>query len=289
MSRPDLVRTVLIVVDYFSKFMEVNYLSSLSSSETISALKSVFARHGIPEVVRSDNSLQYDSAEFAKFAKDWEFKHVTSSPLCAQSNGEAERAVQTAKNLLLKEDDPARALLAYRSTPLQGGKSPSELLFGRQIRCTLPCLPESLQPTWPGIEDWKWEESERKMKQKYYYDAQHRVKELHPLQPGDHVWIQGENKPATVRVQQPDQVRSYTVEASGGILQRNRSALLPYFQQPTSTENNHLDDDIGNPEVEPAVSESERLDAVLIRLQEANVMLTGEKCEFSKATTQAML
>ena len=251
----------LIVVDYFSKFIEVNYLSSLSSSETIRTIKSVFARHGISEVVRSDNGPQYDSAKFAKFAEDWEFKHGTSSPLYAQSNGEAERAVQTVKNLLQKEDDPSKALLTYRSTPLQRGKSPSELLFGHQIRCTLPCLPESLQPTWPGIEDWKREESERKMKWKYYYDARHRVKELHPLQPGDHVWIQGENKPGTVRVQQLDQPRSYTVEASGGILRRNWSALLPYFQQPTSTEKNHLDDDIGNPEVEPAVSGSERLES----------------------------
>ena len=97
------------------------------------------------------------------------------------------------------------------------------------------------------------------MKQKYYYDARHGVKELHPLQPGNQVWIQGENKPATVRAQQLDQPCSYAVEASGGILQRNWSALLPYFQQPTSTEYNHLDDDIGSPEVEPVVSESERL------------------------------
>ena len=143
----------LIVVDYFSKFIEVNYLASLASSETICALKSVFARHGIPEVERLDNGPQYDSAEFAKFAKDWEFKHVTSRPLYAQSNGEAERAVQTAKNLLQEESDPAKALLAYRSTPLQGAKRPSELLFGRQIRSTLPCVTTSLEPSWPGREN----------------------------------------------------------------------------------------------------------------------------------------
>ena len=64
-----------------------------------------------------------------KLAKDWEFKHVTSSPLYAKTNGEAERVVQTAKNLLQKEDDSAKALLAYQSIPLRGGKSPSELLL----------------------------------------------------------------------------------------------------------------------------------------------------------------
>ena len=53
-------------------------------------LKSLFSRQGIPEMVRSDNGPQYDAAEFAKFAKDWEFKHVTTSRLHAQSNGEAE-------------------------------------------------------------------------------------------------------------------------------------------------------------------------------------------------------
>lgn len=167
----------MIVVDYFSKFIEVNYLASLTSHETIRALKSMFARHGIAEVVRSDNGPQYDSAGFTKFAKDWEFEHVTSSSLYAQSNGEAERAVQTAKNLLQKEDGPVKALLVYRSTPLQGGKRLSELLFGDQIRRIPPCIPASLQPSWPGIEDWKQEESGLEMKQKLYYDTRHRVKE----------------------------------------------------------------------------------------------------------------
>ena len=266
-------RPYLIVVDYFSKFIEVNYLASLASSETIRALKSVFARHGIPEVVRSDNGPQYDSAEFAKFAKDWEFKHVTSSPLYAQSNGEAERAVQTAKNLLQKESDPAKALLAYRSTPLQGGKSPSELLFGRQIRCTLPCVTTSLEPSWAGIENWKRDESERKIKQKQYYDARHGVKELQPLQPGDRVWVQGENKPGTVRVQQSDQPRSYTVETSGSLLRRNRSALLPYFQ-PMSKEKNKPDDDIGNREMEQASPEPERLERPELETPKVNAVRT---------------
>ena len=56
----------------------------------------------------------------------------------AQSNGEAERAVQTIKQFLRKSDDPHMALMIYRSTPLHNGYSPSELLMNRRIRTTLP-------------------------------------------------------------------------------------------------------------------------------------------------------
>ena len=251
-------RPYLIVVDYFSKLIEVSYLASLSSMETIRALKSVFTRHGIPEIVRSDNCPQYDSAEFSKFTRDWEFKHVTSSPLCAESNGEAERAGQTAKNLLQKEEDPAKALLAYRSTPLQGGKTPSELLFGRQIRCTLPCIPAALQPSWLGIEEWRQEESERKIKQKQNYDLRHRVKELVPFQPGERVWIHDENTPATVKNRaQANKPRSYLVEASGSILRRNWSALQPYADESLSSDEkpSTSDDKPFHQEDRPAVPE----------------------------------
>ena len=78
------------------------------SSEVIRALKSIFARHGIPEQVQSDNGPQFDSAEFSYFAREWRFKHSTSSPRFSQANGEVERGVRTVKNLLTKEKDPAK-------------------------------------------------------------------------------------------------------------------------------------------------------------------------------------
>ena len=80
--------------------------------------KAIFARHGIHEEVRSDSGPQYASAEFTHFAKEWGFKHTTASPGFPQSNGEAERVVETTKSLLQKEKDPFEGLLAYRSTPL---------------------------------------------------------------------------------------------------------------------------------------------------------------------------
>ncbi|KAL7825473.1 hypothetical protein AOLI_G00326800 [Acnodon oligacanthus] len=42
------------------------------------SLRSVF------DIVVSDNGPQYASAEFSNFARDWEFKHITSSPGHAQ-------------------------------------------------------------------------------------------------------------------------------------------------------------------------------------------------------------
>ena len=73
----------------------------------------------------SDNGLQYTSDAYAKFAQKYQFQHVMSSPYFPQSNGEAERAVGTIKNLLKKSNDPYLALLSYCTAPLQIGYSPS--------------------------------------------------------------------------------------------------------------------------------------------------------------------
>ena len=57
----------IVAVDYYSNFLEVDLLRSTSSSPVIQSLKVIFARHGIPDVVVSDNGPQYSSDEFRKF------------------------------------------------------------------------------------------------------------------------------------------------------------------------------------------------------------------------------
>ena len=122
----------LITVDYFSRYPEVTQLRTTTSSTVINSLKSIFARHGIPETVRSDNGPQFASSEFDDFARNYQFRHTTSSPHFPSSNGQAERAVKQVKHLLKRADDPFLALLSYRSTPMPWcGKSPAELLMGR--------------------------------------------------------------------------------------------------------------------------------------------------------------
>ena len=71
------------------------------------------------------------STEFKEFAVLWGFEHVTSSPLCAQSNGEVERAVQTMK---AKPNNEYLALLSNRDTLLTKGYSAAQLSMGRKLK-----------------------------------------------------------------------------------------------------------------------------------------------------------
>ena len=70
----------LLVVDYYSRYPEIEKLENTLSSTIIRKLKTIFARHGIPGDVVSDNGPQYSSMEFARFAAEWDSRHTTSSP-----------------------------------------------------------------------------------------------------------------------------------------------------------------------------------------------------------------
>lgn len=170
--------TYLLLIDYYSRYIEIAKLGSLAACEVIIHLKSIFARHGIPEQIISDNGPQFASMEFAKFKQDYGFDHLTSSPRFPQSNGEAERAVQTVKNLLEKEDDPYVALLVYRTTPLQIGFSPAELLMSRKLRTTIPTTRESRKPQIPNEKIIRERDENSKKQQKCNFDTNHGVRPL---------------------------------------------------------------------------------------------------------------
>ncbi|XP_011859446.1 PREDICTED: uncharacterized protein K02A2.6-like, partial [Vollenhovia emeryi] len=108
----------LIATDYYSRFFEICSLKTMSEHEIIDKCKNLFARFGVPEIVRSDCGTQFSSA-FKRFANGYDFKHITSSPKFSQSNGAAEAAVKIAKNIIKKCDDVNLGLLSYRTTPLE--------------------------------------------------------------------------------------------------------------------------------------------------------------------------
>jgi len=107
----------LLLVDYFSCYVEITKLASTTSSAVISGMKLIFARHDIPELLISDNGPQYVSKEFKEFSEKYNFKYITSSPHFPQSNGQVEKTVKTVKQLLSQSNDTFLTLLTYQATP----------------------------------------------------------------------------------------------------------------------------------------------------------------------------
>jgi hypothetical protein len=226
----------LLVTDFYSKYFEVELLRQSTASCVINNLKKIFARFGIPEKVVSDNGSQYsntrnvfgDSHEFKKFAKSWGFQHITSSPEYPQSNGAAERAVQTAKRIFRKSvadnKDPFEGLLKYRNTPFEDiGSSPVQLLMGRRTRTMIPTHRRLLLPQTPECAKVVKGLQHRQLVSKKYYDRSGR--DLPPLEVGDKVRIcpNRENKWRSAEVLP----RSYVVQdESGSVYRRNRKQII---------------------------------------------------------------
>uniref|UniRef100_A0A3P9DN86 Integrase catalytic domain-containing protein n=1 Tax=Maylandia zebra TaxID=106582 RepID=A0A3P9DN86_9CICH len=195
------------------------------STQWRETVKTIFSRHGIPETVISDNGPCYNCKGWQNFAREYGFKHVTSSPQHPQANGKAEKGVHMIKQLLKKatdsQSDPYLALLSYRTAPLDCVLSPEELPMSRKLHTTLPCYAESKQSEviTKKQENLKW-------KQKQQYDKG--TKALGLLEKDDVVRIQDQNawsRKAIVLLEAGP--RSYDVRTEEGhVFRRNRHNLL---------------------------------------------------------------
>ncbi|XP_064468672.1 uncharacterized protein K02A2.6-like [Ornithodoros turicata] len=223
----DVRRCPRCVQESTNRYPELAPLTNLTSSAVIDHLKSIFARHGTPEVLISDNEPQFRrlvGSDFATFAKEWSFEHRTSSPRFPQSNGFVEAAVRVIKLSLKKSDDAYKALQSYRATPLGNGFSPAELLMGRRLRTSLPTAASLLSPKTPDRNQLRqWEERRIEM-QKRNYDQRHGVRTLTPLRQGERVWITDTRSSGVVQAAAP---RSYNIQMDDGVLRRNRFHLIP--------------------------------------------------------------
>jgi hypothetical protein len=194
-------------------------LSNIRSATVIQHTKSIFARHGIPEVVISDNGPQYSCQDYKYFASKWGFQNKTSSPVYPQSNGLAERTVQTVKNLLQKAkasgEDPYLSLLSYRSTPASDAGSPAQLLMNRRFRTDLPTTSKQLVPKILNRRHVQNCLTKRKIEQKHYYDRS--AKSRKPMHKGDQVRIYRGKTWLTV-IDRDQAPRSYHVETPDGCI-----------------------------------------------------------------------
>ena len=137
---PYLGHTYLVIVDASSKWLDAHIMSSMSSEKTIETLRSVFATHGLLQMIVTDNGPSFTSNEFREFTQKNGIKHVTSAPYHPSSNGQAERAVQTVKQGLKRtpgktvQERLSKFLFKYRLTPHSTtGVASCELLMKRKL------------------------------------------------------------------------------------------------------------------------------------------------------------
>ena len=139
----------LVVVDSYSKWVEIKRSTSMTAITTIKLLREIFCQLGIPKVIVSDNGPQFVSQEFQEFGNQNYITHIKSTPYHPKTNGLAERMVRTFKERLRAGKNSSadldlrlqRFLLSYRNTPHKStGRSPAELLMGHWLRSKLDLL-----------------------------------------------------------------------------------------------------------------------------------------------------
>lgn len=148
---PYMGRSFFIVVDALSKWVELELMPSTTSEATVRVLHRLFATHGIPDVVVSNNGPQFTSAIFQSFLASLGIRHAPVAPYHSAGNGLAEQAVRSAKDTLahLTPGDWDEKIGIYLSTqhttpcPLTH-RTPAEVLMGRQLRTVL----DRLHPTY---------------------------------------------------------------------------------------------------------------------------------------------
>ena len=134
----------LVVGDFYLKMIFIWCLppSQSNANKVVSLLKEMFAEHGIPKVLCSDNGPQYVSAQFTNFCISWGITHKTSSLHYPQSNGFTEACIKFIKHALqqakYRSADPQLALLALWAMPIDTKlPSPAKLLYQHQLRTTI--------------------------------------------------------------------------------------------------------------------------------------------------------
>lgn len=140
---------VLVIVDYYSRYLEMEIMKKITTTATIGRLERIFTRLGFPVTITLDNAKQFVSTEFEEWCRNRGMHLNHTSPYWPQANGQVERQNRTIlKRLQIGHSKTGNwkseinnFLMMYLSTPhTVTGKTPSELMMGKTIRTKIPQL-----------------------------------------------------------------------------------------------------------------------------------------------------
>ena len=189
----------MVLTDQFSRYPEVEFTRSIAIAPIRERLKKIFATHGVPNIVQTDNGPPFNSQEFTHFAAEVGFKHKPVTPYHPKAQGQIEsfnKLVNKIAAIAKQEHSNIHEatydmLQAYRSTPHPGTKTtPYELLMNRRVRTKLDHYPVETSPKETTVRQHDEKYKERAKKE---HDRRHRAKK-YQLKPGDAVIIKREKK-----------------------------------------------------------------------------------------------
>ena len=235
-------KTFVVIVDRFTNWPSV--YPADGANGLIKALRYHFVTYGAAEEISSDGGPEYVAANTQEFLKRWRVKHRVSSAYYPRSNMRAELGVKVIKRLLrdnlgtggsLETDKVARALLNHRNTPnVELGRSPAQLLYGRNLKDHLPGTIE----TYKQRKEWIMlrEERERALSEKYgkiKESLDRGTRKLKELELGDVVQIQNQRGKDALRWSKSGvivEVRNHDqygvrMDGSGRVTLRNRKFM----------------------------------------------------------------
>lgn len=136
-NAPKTKRFLLVLTDYTSKWPEVKALGEITSAAVIKFLTDVFDRFGNPMELVTDNGKQFTSSEFERFLEENRIHHNKTAVYNPMSNGRVERLNRTLKEAIQVcvmqgytwEGALSTVLRAYRTTPMDNGKSPADMML----------------------------------------------------------------------------------------------------------------------------------------------------------------
>ena len=236
----------LIAVDQYSGFPQIYECGKTAkTNQIISFTIDLFENFSVPMTIYSDGGPQFkENGDFDKFCKEWGIEHVTSSPHMSNSNGVAEEAVKEMKKIIRANVSPSgvlnrpstvAGLMMFRNTPRSPTDlSPAQLIFGQDIRDSLPITRASLKP------EHRFAAEERLQKVREEKRKGKGRKEMELLKQGQKVFVQ---HPGSKRWTSTATVlrfgindREYIVrnDENGREYRRNRKFLRPQRVQPVT-------------------------------------------------------
>ena len=202
----------------------------MTPQHVIGHLKVIFSEYGWPDTIVSDNGPCYMAEVFTKRMQEYRVNHITHSPNYPQSNGLAEKLMQTVKSLFYKareEDaDLYKGLMIYHNTPLTSNlQSPMQILQNRSARSQIPMSNSARRQF--GLEA-----------KKFRTKTKNKKLSLHDLHLGQDVMMQdpaSKQWSLAVITRICKEPRSYQVTTSDKVTYRKMQAhLKPYKPEPKS-------------------------------------------------------